>query len=112
MGQDHLLAGKTMRRIFKMQESLFKYGTFIPRNDKEARASPEAVRWLSGRQLEWIRLRTAKTFESDWTWAKIRMKFPDYRKCERSRKREHNTSGSISNNPLFEKPLSLSRRAF
>ena len=31
--------------------------------------------------------------------------------CERSRKREHNTSGSISNNPLFE-PLSLSRRAF
>ena len=32
-------------------------------------------------------------------------------RCERSRKREHNTSGSISNNPLFE-PLSLSRRAF
>ncbi len=31
--------------------------------------------------------------------------------CERSRKREHNTSGSISNNPLCE-PLSLSRRAF
>ena len=47
----HLLAGKTIRRIFKMQESLFKYGTFIPRNDKEASASPEAVRWLSGRQL-------------------------------------------------------------
>ena len=23
-------------------------------------------------------------------------------RCERSRKREHNTSGSISNNPLFE----------
>ncbi len=31
--------------------------------------------------------------------------------CERSRKREPDTSGSISNNPLFE-PLSLSRRAF
>jgi hypothetical protein len=63
-----------------MQESLFKYGTFIPRNDKEANTSPEAVRWLSGRQLEWIRLRAAKTFESDWTWEKIRVKFPDYRK--------------------------------
>jgi hypothetical protein len=75
-----LLAAKTIRRIFKMQESLFKYGTFIPRNDKEANASPEAVQWLSGRQLEWIRLRAAKTFESDWTWEKIRVKFPDYRK--------------------------------
>jgi hypothetical protein len=75
-----LLATRTIRRIFKMQESLFKYGTYVPRNDKEAAASPEAVRWHSGRQLEWIRLKTAKTFESHWTWAQIQVKYPDYKK--------------------------------
>jgi hypothetical protein len=78
--ETHLLVARTIRRIFKMQESLFKYGTFIPRNDKEASTYPEAVRWQSGRQLEWIRLHTAKTFESDSTWEKIRVKFPDYKK--------------------------------
>ena len=77
-----LLATKTIRKIFKMQESLFKYGTYVPRNDKEAEASPEAVRWKSGRQLEWIRLKTAKTFESDWTWEKIQIKFPGYKKID------------------------------
>ena len=46
------LATRTIRRILKMQESLFKYGTYVPRNDKEAEASPEAIRWKSGRQLE------------------------------------------------------------
>jgi hypothetical protein len=75
-----LLATRTIRRIFKMQESLFKYGTYVPRNDKEAAASPEADRWHSGRQLEWIRLKTAKTFESHWTWAQIQVKYPDYKK--------------------------------
>ncbi len=75
-----LLATKTIRRIFKMQESLFKYGTYVPRNDKEAEASPEAVRWKSRRQLEWIRLKTAKTFEFDWTWERIQIKFPWYKK--------------------------------
>jgi hypothetical protein len=75
-----MLATKTIRRILKMQESLFKYGTFIPRNDKEANASPEAIRWQSGRQLEWIRLKTAKTFEVNWTWQLIQSKFPKYKK--------------------------------
>jgi hypothetical protein len=76
------LAARTIRRILKMQESLFKYGTYVPRNDKEAEASPEAIRWKSGRQLEWIRLKTARTFETDWTWSKIQIKFPDYKKSE------------------------------
>jgi hypothetical protein len=44
-----LLAIRTYRKILKMQESLFKYGTFVPRNDREAEISPEAVQWKSGR---------------------------------------------------------------
>jgi hypothetical protein len=75
-----LLAIKTIRKILKMQESLFKYGTYVPRNDKEASASPEANRWKSGKQLEWLRLHAAKTFESDWTWEKMKIKFPEYKK--------------------------------
>ena len=60
-----ILASKTLIRILKAQESLFKYGTFVPRNDREAELSPEAPRWRSGRTLEWLRLRQAKTFETD-----------------------------------------------
>ena len=62
------LSTKTIIRILKAQETMFKYGTFIPRNDREAEQSPEAQRWRSGRALEWLRLRMAKTFETDWTW--------------------------------------------
>jgi hypothetical protein len=62
-----VLPTKIIRRILKAQETLFKYGTLIPRSDREAEASPEAVRWRSGRQLEWLRLLAAKTFERDWT---------------------------------------------
>ncbi len=61
---------------------MFKYGTYIPRNDKEAEASPEAMRWKSGRRLEWIRLKSAKTFESDWTWERIQQQFPNYKREE------------------------------
>jgi hypothetical protein len=39
----HLLTAKTTRKVLKAQESLFKYGTFVPRNDKEAEKSPEAI---------------------------------------------------------------------
>jgi hypothetical protein len=60
-----VLSAKTIIRILKIQETLFKYGTFIPRNDREAELSPEAPRWRSGRTLEWLRLRMAKTFEAD-----------------------------------------------
>ncbi len=37
------------RTVLKAQETLFKYGTLIPRSDREAELSPEAVRWRSGR---------------------------------------------------------------
>ncbi len=47
-----LLSTKVLRKILKAQETLFKYGTMIPRSDREAEMSPEAVRWRSGRQLE------------------------------------------------------------
>jgi hypothetical protein len=75
-----LLMAKTMRKILKAQESLFKYGTFIPRNDAEAEKSPEAIRWKSGRQLEWLRLKPANTFETNWTWVEIQKRFPHYKK--------------------------------
>jgi hypothetical protein len=77
-----LLATRIIRKIFKMQESMFKHGTYIPRNDKEAEASPEAMRWKSGRRLEWIRLKSARTFELDWTWERIQQQFPNYKREE------------------------------
>jgi hypothetical protein len=82
MHKAKLMTTRIIRKVLKMQESLFKYGTYVPKNDKEAEASPEAVRWRSGRRLEWIRLNTAKTFESHWTWASIQLKYPNYRKDE------------------------------
>ncbi len=47
-----ILNTRVLRKILKAQETLFKYGTLIPRSDSEAELSPEAVRWRSGRQLE------------------------------------------------------------
>jgi hypothetical protein len=32
--------------------------------------------------LEWIRLRAANTFETDWTWERIRREFPSYQKSD------------------------------
>jgi hypothetical protein len=72
------LSTKTIIKILKAQETMFKYGTFIPRNDREAEQSPEAQRWRSGRALEWLRLRIAKTFETDWTWERIKKEHPSY----------------------------------
>ncbi len=63
--QTKALSSKIITRILKAQESMFKYGTFIPRSDREAEQSPEAPRWRSGRTLKWLRLREAKTFETD-----------------------------------------------
>jgi hypothetical protein len=74
------LSSKTITRVLKAQESMFKFGTFIPKSDREAEQSPEAPRWRSGRSLEWLRLREAKTFETDWTWDRIRAEYPEYRK--------------------------------
>ncbi len=47
-----LITVKTVRRILNFKESIMKYGVFIPRNDSEADASPEHLRWDSGRMLE------------------------------------------------------------
>ena len=79
-GKVRVLSAKIIVRILKAQESMFKYGTFIPKSDREAEQSPEAPRWRSGRTLEWLRLRQADTFESDWTWERIRREHPEYRK--------------------------------
>ena len=77
------LSTKTIRRILRAQETIFKYGTMIPRNDAEASRSPEAVRWwMSGKQLEWLRLKQARTFETNWTWAMVRQHYPDYKKTD------------------------------
>ncbi len=51
------LCSKVVRRILAARESIFKYGIYLPRNDRDADASPERARWHSGRQLEWIRLK-------------------------------------------------------
>jgi hypothetical protein len=39
-----VMSDRTIRRILRAQETMFKYGTLIPRNDAEANASPEAKR--------------------------------------------------------------------
>jgi hypothetical protein len=77
-----LLSDRILRRILKAQETIFKYGTLIPRNDAEANRSPEAKRWLSGKQLEWIRLQQASTFEHQWTWVKVQQACPNYKKSD------------------------------
>jgi hypothetical protein len=76
-----MLSTRVLRKILKAQETLFKFGTMIPRSDRETEMSPEAIRWRSGRQLEWLRL-AAKTFETDWTWSRIMKEYPDYKKSE------------------------------
>jgi hypothetical protein len=77
-----ILSDRIIKRILRAQETIFKYGTMIPRNDAEASRSPEAVRWLSGKQLEWLRLKQAATFEHDWTWDKVRKSYPAYKKTD------------------------------
>jgi hypothetical protein len=61
-----LLSSKTIRRILNFKESILKYGVFVPRNENESDASPEHLRWSSGRQLEWMRLQEQGTFERNW----------------------------------------------
>jgi hypothetical protein len=75
-----IMSDRVIRRILRAQETIFKYGTLIPRNDAEANRSPEAKRWTSGKQLEWLRLLGAGTFERQWTWDKIRIAYPNYKK--------------------------------
>ncbi len=60
-----VLTVRQLRRVMAAKESLFKYGTFVPKSEREADASPEAPRWRAGRDLEWLRLREQGTFERD-----------------------------------------------
>ena len=59
------LSKRVLRRIMAAKESLFKFGTFVPKNDREAGLSPEAARWKAGRDLEWVRLGKEGTFDGD-----------------------------------------------
>jgi hypothetical protein len=78
----HIMSDRTIRRILRAQETIFKYGTLIPRNDAEASRSPEAKRWQSGKQLEWLRLQQAVTFENQWTWEKVKLAYPNYKRSD------------------------------
>jgi hypothetical protein len=69
---------KAMRRILAARESVFKYGIYLPRNDRDADASPESLRWNSGRQLEWLRLKKVQAFEYDWTKERMAREYPHY----------------------------------
>ena len=70
---------KQIRRILTARESIFKYGIYLPKNDRVADASPERARWYSGRQLEWLRLKGVRAFEYDWTMSRLLREFPDYK---------------------------------
>jgi hypothetical protein len=77
-----MLSVKTIRRILACKETIHKYGVFVPRNDREADSSPEAARWASGRQLEWIRLQEQGTFERNWDWVRLHKAYPTYQKSD------------------------------
>ena len=47
-----VLTVRQLRRVLASKESLFKFGTFVPRSEREADDSPEAPRWRAGRDLE------------------------------------------------------------
>jgi hypothetical protein len=76
------LTVRQLRRVMAAKESLFKFGTFVPRSEREADASPEAPRWRAGRDLEWFRLREQGTFERDWTWARVQVEHAAYKKSD------------------------------
>jgi hypothetical protein len=71
-----VLTVRQLRRVMAAKESLFKFGTFVPRSEREA------PRWRAGRDLEWLRLWEQGTFERDWTWARIQSEHSTYRKSD------------------------------
>ncbi len=77
-----LLSKKVLRRVMAAKESLFKFGTFVPKNEREAESSPEAARWKAGRNLEWVRLNKEETFDGDWTWEKVQKVYPEYKRAD------------------------------
>ena len=76
------LTKRVLRRIMAAKESLFKFGTFVPKNDREAESSPESARWKAGRSLEWVRLGKEGTFDGEWTWDKVQQNYPKYKKSD------------------------------
>ena len=76
------LSQRTIRKVLAAKETLFKFGTFVPRNESEALRSPESARWIAGRDLEWLRMGQRETFERDWTWNRIQREFPSYLKAD------------------------------
>jgi hypothetical protein len=77
-----LISKRVLRRIMAAKESLVKFGTFVPRSDRQADLSPEASRWKAGRDLEWFRLKKEGTFDGDWTWEKVRENYPAYKRSD------------------------------
>jgi hypothetical protein len=75
-----ILSIKQLRRVLTARETLFKFGIFVPKNDREANASPEAHRWKAGRDLEWLRLNEQGTFEQDWTLSRMAKEYPLYKR--------------------------------
>ena len=67
--------------ILAARETIFKYGIYLPKSDRDADAdaSPESHRWRSGRELEWLRLKAVAAFEYDWTIARMAVEFPNYK---------------------------------
>jgi hypothetical protein len=73
------IANRMLIKIMKAKASIFKYGVHVPRNDREAEASPERERWKAGRTLEWLRLQKCGAFDGNWTKDKIVQAFPGFR---------------------------------
>ena len=61
--------------MLKAKETIFKYGVYVPRNDRDASLSPESVQWKAGRTLEWLRLLKINAFEGTWTKESIARAF-------------------------------------
>ena len=76
------LSKRVLRRFMAAKESLFKFGTFVPKNDREAESSPEATRWKAGCDLEWVRLGKEGTLDGAWTWDKIREAYSEYKRSD------------------------------
>jgi hypothetical protein len=70
--------GGPMTLLRKGDSLIFKYGIYLPRNDGDPDRSPERVRWNSGRQLEWLRLKDVDAFEYDWTKDRLSREHPQY----------------------------------
>jgi hypothetical protein len=77
-----VLSLRQIRRVLASRETLFKFGIFVPKNDREANASPEAARWKAGRDLEWLRLNEQGTFDPAWSVSRMTSEYPLYQRCD------------------------------